>query len=360
MSLPNGSSDCLENRDHPVADSFGTRADSPWKLIASGLAFPEAPRWHHDALWFSDIFDGRVKRIAATGDVTVVVDVPTGPSGLGWRPDGTLLVVSMSDRRLLAFDGISCHLEADLSGVARGPANDMVVAPSGVAYIGNFGYDYEAGAPRASAHLSVVDLDGAVHESGDDLWFPNGMAITPDGATLLVAETSASRVSSFTIARDGMLGTRQTWADLGARSARRHQPRRGGSTLDRLTGDTGDPSGRRRRSGARLVRGARRDGSSVCARRSRRPLPLRLQLADPRPGRIPSGPAGDHLVAFCCRPCTRPSVMQGRVGSPIHDLRMRWGPAVSTRGPGAGTAGRRSPTSSCECRPRADHRAPLR
>jgi sugar lactone lactonase YvrE len=190
-------------------------ADSRWKLIASGLAFPEAPRWYHDALWFSDIFDGRVKRVAATGDVTVVVDVPTGPSGLGWRPDGTLLVVSMADRRLLAFDGISCHLEADLSGVARGPANDMVVAPSGVAYIGNFGYDYEAGAPRTSAHLAMVDLDGAVHDAADDLWFPNGMAVTPDGATLLVAETSASRVSSFAIAPDGTLGTRRTWADLG-------------------------------------------------------------------------------------------------------------------------------------------------
>ena len=215
MSLPNGSSVCPESRDHPMADSLETRADSRWKLIASGLAFPEAPRWHHDALWFSDIFDGRVKQVASSGDVTVVVDVPTGPSGLGWRRDGTLLVVSMTDRRLLAFDGISCHLEADLSGVARGPANDMVVAPSGVAYIGNFGYDYEAGAPRASAHLAVVDLDGAVHEAGDDLWFPNGMAITSDGATLLVAETSASRVSSFAIASDGMLGARRTWADLG-------------------------------------------------------------------------------------------------------------------------------------------------
>ena len=266
---------------------------------------PRGSRWHHDGLWFSDIFDGRVKRVAASGDVTVVVDVPTGPSGLGWRRDGTLLVVSMTDRRLLAFDGISCHLEADLSGVARGPANDMVVAPSGVAYIGNFGYDYEAGAPRSSAHLAVVDLDGAVHEAGDDLWFPNGMAITPDGSTLLVAETSASRVSSFAIARDGMLGARRTWADLGV-ARPDGVGLDGGSTLDRLAGDTAGPLGRRRGSGARLARGTRRDGSGVCARRSRRPLPLRLQLADPRPGRIPSGPAGDHLVAFRSVPAAVP------------------------------------------------------
>jgi sugar lactone lactonase YvrE len=198
-----------------MADSLAPAPDSRWELVASGLAFPEAPRWHHDALWFSDIFDRRVKRVAGTGDVAVMVDVPTGPSGLGWREDGALLVVSMADRCLLAFDGTSCRLEADLGHVANGPANDMVVALSGRAYIGNFGYDYEAGAPRASAHLAMVDLDGTVHDVADELWFPNGMAVTPDGATLLVAETGASRVSSFAIGRDGTLGARRTWADLG-------------------------------------------------------------------------------------------------------------------------------------------------
>jgi sugar lactone lactonase YvrE len=215
MSSPNGSSVCPGSPDRRMADPPAPLAESGWTLVASGLAFPEAPRWHHDALWFSDIFDRRVKRVGALGGVTAVVDVPAGPSGLGWRRDGTLLVVSMADRRLLAFDGTSCRLEADLSHVATGPANDMVVAPSGLAYVGNFGYDYEAGAQRAAAHLAMVDLEGRVHDVADDLWFPNGMAITADGATLLVAETSASRVSSFAIGADGGLGDRRTWADLG-------------------------------------------------------------------------------------------------------------------------------------------------
>ena len=198
-----------------MADPLAPGARSRWTLVASGLAFPEAPRWHDGALWFSDIFDGLVKRVGAAGEVTVVAAVPTGPSGLGWRPDGTLLIASMADRRLLSFDGTATRFGADLSTIARGPVNDMVVTPSGFAYVGNFGYDYEGGAPRAAARLALVDLDGSVREVADDLWFPNGMAVTPDGATLLVAETGASRVTSFAIGSDGALGIRRTWADLG-------------------------------------------------------------------------------------------------------------------------------------------------
>jgi sugar lactone lactonase YvrE len=189
--------------------------DTGWELVASNLAFPEAPHWHDQSLWFSDIFDGQVKRLEPDGDVAVVATVPGRPSGLGWRPDGSLLVVSMANRQLLSFDGTTWQLVADLSPVAGGDCNDMIVDRSGLAYVGNFGYHPLAGRRPRAARLAMVDLAGEVHEVAVDLRFPNGMAITPDGTTLLVAETRGNRVTAFTIEADGMLKDRRIYADLG-------------------------------------------------------------------------------------------------------------------------------------------------
>ena len=190
-----------------------------WDRIAEGLAFPEAPRWHEGSFWCSDIFAGEVLRIG-DGEPQVVLQLEGRPSGLGWRGDGTMLVVSMDERRLLGLppgDTVPVTI-ADLAPVATGPANDMIVDDRGRAYIGNFGYDYAAGAERRPARLAMVDVDGTVHAVADDLWFPNGMAITPDGATLLVAETPMSRVTAFAIDADGRLSHRSSFAELeGAR-----------------------------------------------------------------------------------------------------------------------------------------------
>lgn len=181
--------------------------------IITGLDFLEGPRWHDQRIWFSDFYTGRVYSAAEDGsDFRVEAEVPEQPSGLGWLPDGRLLIVSMRDRRVLRreTDGsLVCH--ADLSGHVNGYLNDMVVDSRGRAYIGEFGFDLMGGAPLDPAVLLRVDPDGSITRAADDLWFPNGSVITPDG-TLLVDETFGNRVSAFDIAEDGTLANRRTWA----------------------------------------------------------------------------------------------------------------------------------------------------
>ncbi len=183
-------------------------------VLLSGLTFPEAPRWRHGKLWFSDFYTQRVLTIAAEGRAETVVHVPQRPSGLGWRRDGTMLVVSMLDRRLLAFDGSELRAVAALDALATGPCNDMVVDAADRAYIGNFGFDRHAGESPRTTCLIRVDPDGSVHRAADELMFPNGMVITPDGGTLIVAETYAHRLTAFAIGRDGALGRRRLFAAL--------------------------------------------------------------------------------------------------------------------------------------------------
>jgi sugar lactone lactonase YvrE len=184
------------------------------EILVGGLTFPEAPRWRDGKLWFSDFYSHRVLTVDLAGHVETVVEVPQRPSGLGWRPDGTLLVVSMLDRRLLRVDGAKTHVVADLSALATGPCNDMVVDASGAAYVGNFGFDRHRGEAERTACLARVDADGRVTRVADDLHFPNGTVITPDGGTLIVAETLAHRLTAFDLAADGALSNRRVHATL--------------------------------------------------------------------------------------------------------------------------------------------------
>lgn len=182
--------------------------------LAGGFAFLEGPRWHDGKLWVSDMHDDRVLAVDPSGGYDVVVEVPGRPSGLGWLPDGRLLVVSMTDRRLLRLDATGLAEVADLSGVATFHCNDMVVDAAGRAYVGNFGSDFEAGGLPRPAALALVSPDGAVRRVAEDLAFPNGAVITPDGRTLIVAESFAARLTAFTIAPDGSLAHRRVWAEL--------------------------------------------------------------------------------------------------------------------------------------------------
>jgi sugar lactone lactonase YvrE len=180
------------------------------------LHFAEAPRWHADRLWFSDFYAGLVRSIRADGsDVRVEATVAEQPSGLGWLPDGSLLVVSMRDRRILrrSADG-SLAVHADLAAHATGHLNDMVVDAAGRAYVGNFGFDLMGGAPLAPAALHRVDPDGTVTEVAGDLWFPNGVVLTGDGV-LLVNETFGNRVTAFDVTAGGALTNRRVWAEFG-------------------------------------------------------------------------------------------------------------------------------------------------
>lgn len=182
--------------------------------FVKGLAFPEAPRWHAGALWLSDFYQRHVLRVTPDGAVETVAEVPGQPSGLGWLPDGRLLVVSMNDRRLLRQDGQALVEAADLSGLVAWPCNDMLVDGLGRAYIGNFGFDLHARAPFAATSLLLVMLEGRVRVAADDMHFPNGMVLTPDGRTLIVAESYGQRLTAFDVAPDGTLGRRRVWAQL--------------------------------------------------------------------------------------------------------------------------------------------------
>lgn len=183
-------------------------------LVGPGHFF-ESPRWHEGRWWVSDFYAHQVLSVGpGGGEVRVEATVPTQPSGLGWMPDGSLLVVSMIDRRLLRRTASGELVEhADLSAVARGWVNDMVVDDRGRAWVGNFGFDLFGG-EYAKATLARVDPDGTVTAAAEDLAFPNGSVITPDGSTLIVGETMGARYTAFTIADDGSLTDRRLWAKV--------------------------------------------------------------------------------------------------------------------------------------------------
>jgi len=183
-------------------------------VLLEGLAFAEGPRWRDGRLWFSDMHDHRVKTVDIDGRCEEVVVVENDPSGLGWLPDGRLLVVSMRDRRLLRLDEDGLVPVADLSDVAPYHCNDMVTDAQGRSYVGNFGFDFQAGeAPRTTA-IALVTPDGRVRVAADDLAFPNGTVISPDGRTLVVGESFAARLTAFDVAEDGSLSGRRVWAQL--------------------------------------------------------------------------------------------------------------------------------------------------
>lgn len=189
-------------------------------LVLDGLAFPESPRWYGGALWFSDFYTNQVRRLAPDGRCETVVTVPGQPSGLGWLPDGRLQVASMTDRRLLQLerDG-SLALVADLAALAPFHCNDIVVDALGRTYVGNFGFDMHARQAPRSTGLILVEPEGRARVVADGLMFPNGMVITPDGRTLIVAESYAGRLTAFEIQKDGALASRRTWASLPERVA---------------------------------------------------------------------------------------------------------------------------------------------
>ncbi|MBM3693668.1 MAG: SMP-30/gluconolactonase/LRE family protein [Actinobacteria bacterium] len=180
--------------------------------LVTGRSFLEGPRWHDGALHVSDMHGDAVLRIAPDGTIETVVEVAQ-PSGLGWLPDGDLLVVSMAARQVLRHDGATTTVHADLSAAAAHEINDMVVDRHGHAFVGQFGYDLRGGGAPVPAPLLRVDPDGSVHEAAPDLRMANGMVITPDGV-LVVAESSGRCLTGFDLADDGTLHHRRCWADL--------------------------------------------------------------------------------------------------------------------------------------------------
>lgn len=185
------------------------------RTIASGFAFPECPRWREGSLWFSDQHDGFVRRLAPSGEVLEAFAVPGGPSGLGWLPDGDLLVVSMHERRLYRRrDGVLMPW-AELGALHPGHSNDMVVDAQGRAYVGNIGFDFAGGGAPCSTAVALVHPDGRVEQACDGLMCPNGSVISPDGRTLVIAESLAFRLHVWTIREDGRLQDHRLFAEFG-------------------------------------------------------------------------------------------------------------------------------------------------
>ena len=188
-------------------------------LLAGAIALGESPRWHDGRIWLSDWAAQEILAVDLDGKREVMARVQSFPFCFDRLPDGTLVVVSGAQQALLRQepDG-SLTTYADLSTVPDGRWNDIVVDGRGNAYVNEIGFDFPGG-EFAPGRVALVTPDGDVREAARDLAFPNGMAVTPDGSTLIVAESYAARLTAFTIGADGGLSDRRVWADLGAGAA---------------------------------------------------------------------------------------------------------------------------------------------
>ncbi|MDG1232354.1 MAG: SMP-30/gluconolactonase/LRE family protein [Pseudomonadales bacterium] len=185
------------------------------ETLVSGLCFGEGPRWRNDRLYFSDMHGNTVYAADTSGHLDTIVQLEDDePSGLGWLPDGRMLIVSMRNRKLLVLDGNELSEFADLSGIATYHCNDMVTDLKGRSYVGNFGYDLHNDAEFQKAELILVHPDGKTALAADDLAFPNGTVITPDEKTLIVGESFGARLTAFDIQPDGTLLNRREWAKI--------------------------------------------------------------------------------------------------------------------------------------------------
>jgi sugar lactone lactonase YvrE len=209
--------------DPPIYDPPPRKSEP----FIDGLHFGECPRWHDGRLWFVDFYDGTVQSADETGAARVEIEVAGEPAGIGWMPDGRLLVVSRKLRTVLRLEADGQLVEhGDLKPTATFYGNDMVVDAHGRAYVGNFGFDLDRfieeqgatalvedpGPPTTS--LVRIDPDGSAHRVADALNFPNGTVITPDGKTMIVAETLAGQLTAFDVGTDGELSGRRIWASL--------------------------------------------------------------------------------------------------------------------------------------------------
>jgi sugar lactone lactonase YvrE len=187
------------------------------RTLMTGVSFGEQPRWHEGRLWFSDWGTQEVIAVDLKGRSEVILRAPAFPCCVDWLPDGRLLVVSAREGLLLRSeaDG-SLVTHGDLSEVSNPPAgNELVVDGRGNAYVNGGGFDLMAGEEFAPGIVALVTPDGSARQVADGIAFPNGMLVTPDNSTLVVAESYAKRLTAFDIAADGELSNRRVWAELG-------------------------------------------------------------------------------------------------------------------------------------------------
>jgi sugar lactone lactonase YvrE len=186
------------------------------ETLMTGIAFGESPRWHEGRLWFSDWGAEELIAVDLAGDSEVVARVQSFPFCIDWLPDGRLLIVHSRDRLLLRRepDG-TLVTHADLKSLSSGSWNEIVVDGRGSAYVNGADFDLMAGEEPRPGIIALVTPDGSARQVADGIEFPNGMAVTPDNSTLIVAESYASRLTAFDIGADGGLSNRRVWADVG-------------------------------------------------------------------------------------------------------------------------------------------------
>jgi sugar lactone lactonase YvrE len=179
--------------------------------LATGLTFPEGPRWRDGKLWFSDFYSHAVHSIDLDGVLTKIYEVPGQPSGLGWLPNGDMLVVSMREQKVMRWNSQALTVHADLAPFARDKCNDMIVLSDGSAFVGNFGFDPHSEEPRTT-NLIRVAADGRVRIAASFMAFPNGMVTLAKETILVVAESVGQCLTAFDIAPDGSLLNRRVLA----------------------------------------------------------------------------------------------------------------------------------------------------
>ena len=184
------------------------------KTLMTGIGLGESPRWHDGRLWFADWVAQELIALDPEGASEVITTVRSLPFSIDWLPDGTLLITSGQRLLRMEADG-SLVTHAELGHLSEHGWNEIVVDGRGHTYVNNICFDFMAGAPFAPGIIALVTPGGAVRQVADGLAFPNGMAVTPDGSTLIVAESFAGRLSAFDIAADGGLSNRRVWAELG-------------------------------------------------------------------------------------------------------------------------------------------------
>jgi sugar lactone lactonase YvrE len=185
-------------------------------LLADGFVFLEAPKWQDGKVWISDVMDGAIYTVTLDGRREKVCAVPGKPAGLGFMPDGTLIIASLLDKKLLQWSGGVLSDYRDLSMLA-GPPNDFVIDGKSRIYLGDFGYDRFGGEAPKATNLVRIDPDRSISIVAEDVEFPNGAAIINDGRTLVVNETWVGRITAFDLSEDGTLANRRLFADLGDR-----------------------------------------------------------------------------------------------------------------------------------------------
>lgn len=181
-----------------------------------GLRFTESPRWRGDRLWFIDIHDNAIKSVSLAGDLRTELTLPFKPNGLGFLPDGSAVFSDALSLTMKRWDGSAVQDLAGLDAVAVFCLSDAIADAQGRVYVGDIGYNFwnPDAAPVNTCVIARIDPDGAVAKAADGLEFPNGMVVTPDGQTLIVAETNAFRLTAYTVAADGSLSDRRVFAQL--------------------------------------------------------------------------------------------------------------------------------------------------